>query len=277
MEPTRWRSGIIHSLVLFIVVILMFALLLLLHPPALNFFEKYWNQRLSYAILGGRSEGVRHGLGRLYVFWIVLRENSILIMLTLVVILFSYVKRIPVFSSRPEKKWVLVFLFLAFAGTVPLMLSTRQAGMYLIPSLVMFAVAAALFQYEFIKQWLSRISMRTARLISIMMILGIVSVSVYSSIIFGNYARDEGMLEDIHAIQPIIPQPNSTTLADAFVCSSSMNIYLQRYLELELTDKADQAKLAVLRMPLDSNQDSMLRVKGFVQVYAGKKLALYQR
>ena len=266
----------IHSLILFSSLLMLFALFLWINPAALNFFKEYWNQRLSFAILGGRTEGVRHGIGRLYVFWILLRENSILISLTLVAILLYSIKRIPILS-RLENKWALVFLCLALAGTIPLMLSTRQAGMYLIPSLVMFAIAAALFQYELVKRLLSKISDRTALLISTLMILGIISVLIYASIIFGKPSRDEGLLEDIHAIKPMIPFSNSIALADASVCSSSMNIYLQRYLKLELTDQDDQAKLAVLRMPLASDQDSILKSKGFAQVYSGKKLSLYRK
>ncbi len=276
-DRTKWWTGMIHSLILFSSVLLMFTLLLLLNPAALNFFKEYWNQRLSFAIMGGRSEGVRHGLGRLYVLWILLRENSILISLCLVAIILSYVKRIPIVSSRPEKKWALVFLFLAFAGTAPLALSTRQAGMYLIPSLVMFAIAAALFQYDFVKYLLLKISPRTAIFISTLMILGIISVSIYALTIFGKPSRDEGLLEDIHAIKPMIPKSNTIALADASVCSSSYNIYLQRYLELALIDKNDQAKLAVLRMPLVVEQDSILKSMGFARVYAGKKISLYKK
>lgn len=273
----QWWKGAIHSLILFSTVLLMFTLFLFLNSAALNFFKEYWNQRLSFAIMGGRTEGVRHGLGRLYVLWILLRENSMLISLTLVVLLLSYIKRIPIVSSRPEKKWALVFLFLALAGTAPLVLSTRQAGMYLIPSLVMFAIAAALFQYDLVKQLLLKISARTTMLISTLMMVGIISVSIYASIIFGTPSRDEGLIEDIHAIKPMIPKSNSIVLADATVCSSSINTYLQRYLKLELTDQDDQAKWAILRMPLISDQDSSLLGKGFAQVYSGKKLSLYKR
>ena len=276
-DRTNWWTGMMHSLILFSSLLLMFALFLWINPAALNFFKEYWNQRLSFAIMGGRTEGVRHGLGRLYVFWIVLRENSILISLALVAILISFIKRIPIFTASKENRWALVFLGLGLAGTIPLVLSTRQAAMYLIASLVMFAIAAALFQYDLVKHLLSTISSRTARLISALMILGIVLVSVYSSIIFGNYARDEGLLEDIHAIQPMIEHPNSSALAVVSVLNSSMNIYLQRYLELELTDKDDNAQLAVLRMPLASDQDSILNSKGFARVYSGKKLSLYKR
>ena len=276
-DRTRWWRGMIHSLILFSSVLVLFTLLLCLNPAALNFFKEYWNQRLSFAIMGGRTEGVRHGLGRLYVVWIVLRENSILISLALVAILLSIVKRIPIFASRPENKWALVFLCLGLAGTIPLMLSTRQAGMYLIPSLVMFAMAAALFQYELVKQLLLNISAQAAKLISGFMILGLISIVIYSATIFGKPARDEDLLEDIHAIEAIVPKTNTIALADVEVCSSSKNIYLQRYLKLELTNNGEHAKFAVLGMPLLPVQDSLLSSMGFSQVYSGKKLSFYKR
>jgi len=276
-DRTKWWTGMIHSLILFSSVLTVFALLLWLNPAALNFFREYWNQRLSFAIMGGRTEGVRHGLGRLYVVWIVMRENSILISLALVAIILSYVKRIPIFSSRDESKWALVFLCLGLAGTIPLMLSTRQAGMYLIPSLVMFAIAAALFQYDLVRQLLSKISNRSAKIISVLMILGLISIVIYSATIFGKPARDEDLLEDIHAIEPMVPKTNTIALADVEVCSSSKNIYLQRYLKLELTNIDEHAKFAVLGMPLLSVQDSLLKSKGFVQAYSGKKLSLYKK
>jgi hypothetical protein len=256
---------------------LVFALLLLLHPPALNFFKQYWNQRLSYAIMGGRSESVRHGLGRLYVLWILLRENSILLGLTCVGILFSLIRRIPVTSPTPEKKWALVFLGLALAGTVPLMLSTRQAAMYLIPSLVMFAIAAALFHYDVITSLLSTISVRTAKLISAVMILGIIGVGIYAALLFGKPTRDVGLLEDIHAIQSMVPNSNTVALSDQFMASSGMHMYLQRYLELELVDQDDNAKLAIWRNPVSAEQDSILQSLGFAPAYSGKKLTLYIR
>jgi hypothetical protein len=260
---------------LFAAVILLFTLLLLLHPPALNFFEKYWNQRLSYAIMGGRSESVRHGFGRLYVFWILVRENSILLGLTLLGILFSLIKRIPIISFQQEKKWALVFLGLGLAGTVPLMLSTRQAAMYLIPSLVMFAMAAALFQHGLIKQLMAAISTRPAKIISVMMIFGITGVMIHSAFLFGKPTRDIALLEDIHAMQQLVPKTNSLVLADAALCGSAKHMYLQRYLKLELTDETGDAKMALAGMPLIHEQDSILKSKGFAPVYSGKKLTLY--
>lgn len=275
MEPMRWRIGILHSLALFAAVILLFTLLLLLHPPALNFFEKYWNQRLSYAIMGGRSEGVRHGFGRLYVVWILVRENSILIGLTLTGILISMIRRIPLTSFRQEKKWALVFAGLGLAGTVPLMLSTRQAAMYLIPSLVMFAFAAALFQHELIKHLIGSISARTAKIISITMVIGIIGVMIHSVFLFGLPARDISLLEDIQAMRPLVPDTNSLVLADMALCGSARHMYLQRYLKLELTNDSKEAKLALAEMPLSNEQDSTLKSRGFVPMYSGQKVTLY--
>jgi 4-amino-4-deoxy-L-arabinose transferase-like glycosyltransferase len=273
--PNRWRAGVMYSMSLFASVMLLFALLLLLHPPALNFFEKYWNQRLSYAIMGGRSEGVRHGFGRLYVIWILFRENSILIALTSIGILFSFIKGIPGTSPTSEKKWALVFLGLGLAGTVPLMLSTRQAAMYLIPSLVMFAMAAALFLLSLIKQWMSSVSTRTAKIISITMIFGIIGVMIHSAFLFGKPAKDIALLEDIQVMQPLVPKTNSLVLADTALCGSAKHTYLQRYLKLELTTEAGEAKMALAGMPLIHEQDSILKSKGFVPAYSGKKLTLY--
>ena len=274
-DKSKWRSGILHSLVLLASVVVMFIFLLWIHPPALHFFTQYWDQRLGAAIMGGRDEGVRHGIGRLYVLWILLRENSILIGLSAILWLVAFLRGIRIAPSIPERKWALVFFLLAFAGTFPLMLSTRQAGMYLIPSLVMFAMAAALYHDELIRYLMARMPVMATRALSVLMILGIAYVVIFSALQFGKPSRDIGMLEDIQEIKSIIPKETLVGASDKLMRSSGAHVYLQRYLKLELTQELDDVKFVLLDQSRESEADLKSGSGGFELVFKGKKLALY--
>jgi 4-amino-4-deoxy-L-arabinose transferase-like glycosyltransferase len=274
-DPTKWRTGIAHSLILLTSVVALFALLLWIHAPALLFFTQYWDQRLGAAIMGGRDEGVRIGSGRLYVLWLLLRENSILIGVSAMLLLVSYLKGIRIAPSTLEKKWSLVFFLLAVGGTLPLMLSTRQAAMYLIPSLVMFAIAAAIYHYRLISYLLARIPVAATRGLAVVMILGIAFVAVFSSLRFGKPSRDIAMLEDIQEIKSIIPKESLVGVSDKLMRNSGAHVYLQRYLKVELTEELDDVKYVLLDQSRDSEADLMLESGAFEPVFKGKKLSLY--
>jgi len=274
---SKWTLGILHAFSLLTGVALMFTLLVWLHPPAKQFFIHYWDQRLSAAIIGSRDEGERFGFGRLYVCWILLRENAILIALSALLFLISFLGKRMTTPMSHSRQWSLVFLLLGCSGTLPLILSTRQAAMYLISSLVMFAIAFAFFHYSLISQFLSRMTARSARVLSGLMLIGILIVMVISSLQFGKPTRDTALLEDMQALKPMLPEFSIVGVSDKLMRSSAAHVYLQRYLKVDLTSELDRAKFVLQDRSKESGDEWKLNHLGFELIYVGKKFSVYAR
>jgi 4-amino-4-deoxy-L-arabinose transferase-like glycosyltransferase len=166
LERSFINKGIALSVLLFAGVVMLFLVLILWHEPARFFFTQYWEQRLSVAIEGGRADGLRTGWERFYIFWLLLRENSMILPVSLVLFFVAWRKNLVTSSFNYERRAALFFFVLAFCATVPVMASTRQAGMYLIPGLVLFAMAAGYLHAPLFMHWFTRITPKASRIIS---------------------------------------------------------------------------------------------------------------
>jgi 4-amino-4-deoxy-L-arabinose transferase-like glycosyltransferase len=229
-----WK-GFVLSCILLMAAIGLFSLFLLWNEAARFFFIQYWQQRLSVAIAGGRADGLRTGWMRLYIFWLLLRENSLILGVSFLLILFAWKQSIASRAYVHERKLALFFLALGLAATVPVMMSTRQAGMYLIPGLALFAISAGYFHLPLIWHWLNHMSLFVRRSINIMAGIGILAVFIYSAFLFGKSGRETSLLHDSSHLEQFIPDGAQVAVCDEVMHNFVYHVYLQRFQHIKLT------------------------------------------
>lgn len=276
-QPNHWRKGMMRSSGLLLGVLILFSWLLWWYEPAWNFFRQYWSQRLEVAIVGGRADGLREGWQRLYIFWLLLRENSLILSTSLILFFISWKKGISHTTFSHERKLAVFFFILGLAATVPVMLSTRQAGMYLIPGLVLFAIAAGYLHVPLFSHWIRNMRSSVGNQISVLASVGILIVFVYSVYSFGRPGREEELLGDLPGIQEIIPKGSKVAVCDDVMKNFVYHVYLQRYHQLELTDDIESSDYYLSTVGCSKNHDADIRAGGFVEQYSGKLLGVYHR
>jgi hypothetical protein len=120
-----------------------FALGLFGWPEARSALTDYWRQHLAAAISGER------GIGRFNALRSLIRHlaSGVFLRMAALLALFWIVARLlPVNPSRPlppGKRWAWFFLAMGIAASVPVLVSTKIAGHYLVPSIPLFALGFA--------------------------------------------------------------------------------------------------------------------------------------
>jgi len=268
-EKANWKRGFLQSTWVGIVAGGLFLLMLALIPEARVYFENYWEKRLGVVISGTREDAALAGWARLKIFVILAKELAGLAALMLV--LFFALRREKSQTPAPDssllaRKTSLLFLLLGFCGTLPLIASARQSGMYIIPSLPMFALAAGYFCLPVLHDRLASPGEKTTRFLNglrIFSFAGAAVLAVYLVFIFGKPAREKALQEAIPFIQKTIPKGEKVAVCERLMSDLHAHAYLQRFHHLELTRDFASARYALTEQRCDAETQNILQQNSF--------------
>ena len=128
-----------------------------------------------------------------------------------------------------------LFLLIALAASLPLLITLKQRKYYLIPSIPFYLLAASAVLAPLMRVLVQRISTRALSGMRIAAGLGCVAIVVIAVFVFGSYSRDSQKLGDVYRISGRLPKgaviATSTGLAEDW----SLNAYLSRvgYISLD--------------------------------------------
>lgn len=247
-----------------------FVLMLALVPESKFYFENYWERRLGAVIAGERADALLTGWARLKIFAILATELSVVVVVTLLVAVVFNKKRHERSSDEAHRKvrrTGLLFLLLGLAATLPLIASARQSGMYVIPSLPMFALAAGYVCLPAVGRWLEKPSAANTRFLGVIRVIswvGFVALSVHLAWIFGKPARERALLQDLPSIQRLIPEGEKVAVCTSLMNNLHTHTYLQRFHHLELSRDFSTCRFALTEPRCDAEMRETLRQNGFV-------------
>ncbi len=262
-----YKKAIIYTVVLTAVSSLLFIGLLYFNPAAKTYFGIYWEQRLLAVIVGSRDDMKLSGWQHLEILETLFIE--LLPVLIVFLIFYATLKAKKVSIDIP-KKYInlgLFFLFLGFAATLPIMISTKQSGIYLIPGLPMFAFSAAFFALPFFERLVNlkmfdRFSLR----FKYFSWLGLAVSLIYSAVIMGNFGRDKLLLSDVKNLKTIIPQDAKVGVCFEMMDNFVFHVNLQRFCRFELRKYTPTDYFLTRKLECDSvHRDSLLSL-GFKPV-----------
>ena len=208
--------------------------LLSLYPDALTFFEQYWHQRLKAVISGSRSDMILSGWSRFYIVYQLILELSP----TLIVVSVAYLWM--KFNHRREYKTLFrreawSFFLIGLSATLPILASTKQSGIYLLPGIPMFSFGFAILATPAIislKQYLSERSL-VMRLNTIILVAAAITL-VYSVATIGQTRREATLISDVEQLHTIIPAGSKVAVCDEMMKDFMIHTYLQRMRKYEL-------------------------------------------
>jgi 4-amino-4-deoxy-L-arabinose transferase-like glycosyltransferase len=306
---TNITQGIFQSAWIGFLAIGLFFLMLALIPESRTYFENYWEKRLGVVISGARQDAELSGWARLSIFEILAKELAGMAGAFFFLFFIFQKKYYPAcHSERSEesaqanddnthiapgqmppnvgmtnlkvKKISLLFLLLGFAATLPLMLSARQSGMYIIPGLPMFALAAGYFLLPSLHGWLGGPSEKMSRFLKKLKawsVAGSFILLAYVLFLFGKPGREKALLNDLPYLQQVIPQGEKVAVCERLMSDLHAHAYLQRFHHLELARDFLSCQYALTDRRCDISMNSILERDGFEKVGGGGAFFIYRK
>lgn len=212
---------IVHTLV-FAALTALVALPFLVNDQIRFALSSYIDQQVIRSIQGNREiDSHTFILGKLFL------ELSIVMTITTVMMIIARRKSIKL-NRQPGSRHALFFLLVALSASLPIVISPKQSGFYVLPSLPLFALAAALFIAPAINSFTLAANKRTNTILSSLFTAGIMGIIIWCMLHFGEVRRDKDKLEDIRLIGRNI-EAKELILCNDLQYDWSLCAYFMRY------------------------------------------------
>lgn len=190
-DKRRWIQGPIDTLLLMVTLAVLSGVMFLAFPPSFSYLKDYINIQV---IGGGLHEATIST--RFYIVFRWLGQMIAPLIIIAVVLILSKLKT-KVFESPPDKAWFLIFLILGLTGVLPIMLSVKQSGYYMLAALPFFALACGHFTLSTVNILMQKITPNLRKWMTLgasgILLIGIVLNVIH----IGKYGRDEVLIEDV--------------------------------------------------------------------------------
>ncbi len=229
-KKVQFNSFIKDTFLMLLGLLTPFAVIFGYFPDAADSLVGYFNKQ----VLGS----VSHIVTVESRFFILGRLFSQMIPSLIILILF-YVFSRKMKSAHTKMKWGIIIFALAMSGIVPIMISLKQRGFYMLASLPLMSIAIAFFIAPKVKILFDKIdtqstAFRNFRIISFLCLVGSLVYVYDQSLII---ERDKDQVTDIYKISSIIPEKSILSSPSYFDNNYSLQAYLYRYGKISLESK----------------------------------------
>ncbi len=210
--------------------IIPFALLFLLIPDSYPSLLAYFNKQLVNSISTYVTVDSRFFiLNKLFM-------ETLIISIISVLVLFFTRKKI---SIANLSKWKYTLFALSLSGVIPIMVSMKQSGFYIIPVLPIISIFFAYLISPSVKLLCDKINFQSKgfiifKYISLILLIASITFNITQ---INTSGRDKKNLEDIYAIIEIIPENSIISIEPAIRSQWSIQGYFQRYGNISLDHK----------------------------------------
>jgi hypothetical protein len=172
---------------------------------------------------------------RFYIIWRLFNELLPQIILTVLIISFTKLKKINV-QLISYTRHAVFFFITGLIAAVPLALTMVQKVLYLVPSFPYFALGFSILIAPIVVRFRESVisnpgKFRIYRILSVVLFVFAVGLSLMQ---IGKTSRDRDVLHDVHAIGHAIPAKSEITVNQEISDNFSLGCYLIRYYSLSL-------------------------------------------
>jgi len=223
------------------------AVLLLLSGLARTALSVYWNQQVVASVTGVRGGGRWGSLARHLSNGVVVRMGGLVALAWLCARL----------GHRPGKRsepvlrgWGWFFLALALAGSVPVALSARIMGHYLVPSIPLFALGAASVMLVLLRpaldRWIRQTSVRAvAACLGMVLLVSSVAWPMFGATL---EPRDADWIREYRSVSPSMPRGVTMGTCEAARVDWRLHAYVQRFFSVSLDPEPGHRHRYFLRL-----------------------------
>lgn len=213
-----------------VIIIIMFIALIILSEKARHFFEIYFSKQILASIQGIESTNN----GRWYLLQKLILELLPMSIVSAIFIIIGGNKTKFSFSS-----WVTLFLLVALAGSLPLLISQKQRAFYLVPSLPFFAISFSLITVPYLNRVIQNVNSKAIKITG-MVVIVLSIFSVLSSIVTRRiFSNDASLVNDILTITHEVEPYSTIGCSSVTAVNWKWVAYAARYGGYTLDDQCD--------------------------------------
>lgn len=221
----------IDTISIFVFTLIPLCFLVLFIPDACTALKKYIDSQVLSSLKNVITVSSR--------FDIVIRLLNELILpagLCLFLSVWGKIKKTPGAFLRENNYKSLLFVSLGLTGVLPIMISLKQSGFYIVPTYPFFAIATSIFIYPFIDYLVIRLNFKSKAFRVFKWIsYGLFVAGIVLSLCFCNrYSRDKDKIRDVYSILPEIPQGSIINISPEIFDDWNLHAYFARFKNISL-------------------------------------------
>ncbi len=255
---------IITSSLLIFYLLAAFILLFLLFPESYDSLLAYFNNQIV-----GSLQNIQTVESR---FFIVVRLIKELIPIFVICFILQIIRYKKFKSKLNLDSWFFIMIGIGLTGVIPIMVSMKQSGFYMLAAFPFFALGFAYLIKNKLQLMLSQIKSYKGFTIISILILGI-SI-VLNLLQIGKIGRDEEKLKDIYSVIEIVSKNSIIGISADLRSDWAMNGYFYRYGNISL-DSKNKLQYTYYFSTKDSFIDSTNQYK-LISTY-GERYELYKK
>lgn len=138
---------------------------------------------------------------------------------------------------------------IGLCGSLPIVLSPRQSGFYLVPSFPLFAVGFAVLIVRIADAFMAKINQRAVgfKVFSVASVVILLFVIGYSASRFGEVGRDKATIRDVKLIGDYVGTGTQVSISPSMRAAWSLHGYFSRYYRMSLDPGEKTHQFLVIR------------------------------
>jgi 4-amino-4-deoxy-L-arabinose transferase-like glycosyltransferase len=150
--------------------------------------------------------------------------------------LLRLVSKPPIVIGYDNIRKSLVFIFLGLTGVLPIMISMKQSGFYILPTYPFFSIGIAILLFTYIDDFIERIDFKSRGfLIFKWTACGVFIIGIFMSFWYSDgYSRDSEKIKDTFAILSVIPEGSIININPGMYGDWSLHAYFARFKNVSL-------------------------------------------
>jgi Dolichyl-phosphate-mannose-protein mannosyltransferase len=226
-QKITFKKMVIYSLIIILIPIICMVLLCLIWEDAATGLTLYTHDFLNN--VHSQTVGSRFAL-------LGMLAQSLVIPLTLSLIAYLLGRKHTEIGLQIPTAFALFFLFIGAAGSLPMMISLKQADYYMLAAMPFYALALASFAVKYVDNCVNTIQNTD---IWQKVGMGIFALSLIISFSFsGKIGREKALIHDIKTLAPLFKPGMLLTIPSEMYEEWEMHAYFERYLKVGLDTNA---------------------------------------
>lgn len=151
-------------------------------------------------------------------------------------LVWGWIRKSSVILVKENSKKAMVFIFLGLTGVLPVMISMKQSGFYILPTYPFFAIGAGMLMHPFVDSIFIKMNYRSKGFLFFKLIgYGLFFTGVILSLYFSDhYSRDRDKIKDTYSILPEIPSGSIININPDMFVDWSLHGYFGRFKNISL-------------------------------------------
>lgn len=243
LRKKSFGSMFIETSILFLCTAIPLLLLILISPVAKLSLHNYIDTQVINSLKHATTVSSR--------FFIVKRLFSELIPVISLCVIFIIVglrKKISISLLKDNYKMALVFFLFSLTGVLPIMISMKQSGFYILSTFPFFAIAFAILLNPLIEILFNKINYQSIGFLIFKWIgFGVFFVGIILSLYFSNhFERDENKIKDTYLILSKLPEGSTINVYLNLWSDWSLHGYYARYKNISLDPELSNKRMYLL-------------------------------